>query len=242
MSDSYLMLNNSNPSVTDIIINGTLTTNDNELQSRSGGISATPDIFVGAGTGNSGILNVSSGGTIDLAGAATLLYIGSSTTDFSGDGYGVVNFFSGSVYQIQKGFIVNNGILNFETGVTMSSQPQDEADIGANGTLQFSGLSSGNASTLTLQDNLDVAAGATLRLDFLSAVAGETYTLLDSIDNAGTYNQFDNLTINGLDPSLTAQINYNNDSITVDILPIPEPSSTALIGLAGFGFLLRRKK
>ena len=238
MSANYLMANNGSPSVTDIIVDGgTLNTSTFELQLRSGAVARTSDLYVG----NNGILNVNSGGLIDMAGAAVYLFVGSTANvgGFDISGAGTVNFFSGSTYSVQKGFSVLDGTVNFETGSTFNGA-QDFVVVGADGILQFSGLTGGNATTVTVSagTNVDFQAGSTLDLSFSGATQGETYTLVSGI--GVSYNNFTNVNVSGLDPGLTAQLNYNADSITVDI--IPEPSSTSLLGLAGLALIMRRRK
>lgn len=238
MSANYLMANNGTPSVTDIIIDGgTLNTSTFELQLRSGSVARTPDLYVG----NNGTLNVDSGGLIDMAGASVYLFVGSTATvgGVNITGPGTANFYSGSTFGVQKGFSVLNGVFNLETGSTFQTV-QDFVIIGADGTLKFTGLTGGNATTVTVSGgtNVNIQAGSTLDLSFTGATQGETYTLLSGIGTA--YNQFTNVNISGLDPSLTAQVNYNADSITVDI--IPEPSVTSLLGLAGLALIARRRK
>ncbi|SHI41046.1 PEP-CTERM protein-sorting domain-containing protein [Rubritalea squalenifaciens DSM 18772] len=238
MSANYLMANNGSPSVTDIIVDGgTLNTSTFELQLRSGAVARTSDLYVG----NNGTLNVNSGGLIDMAGAAVYLFVGSTANvgGFDISGAGTVNFFSGSTYSVQKGFSVLDGTVNFETGSSFTGA-QDFVVVGADGILQFSGLTGGNATTVTVSagTNVDFQAGSTLDLSFSGAAQGETYTLVSGI--GVSYNNFTNVNVSGLDPGLAAQLNYNADSITVDI--IPEPSSASLLGLAGLALIMRRRK
>ncbi len=245
-SGDYLMANNSGPGdggVTDIVVNGTLNLG-HELQLRSGTVAQSSDLWVGAGTGNSGTLNVTTGGQVDIAGAATFLFVGvdGAPVGLGGSGFGTVNFEAGSTYQIQKGFTVENGIINFSLGMNFLTGAQNNFDIGSNGTLQFSGLTGGNAPTFSPSGaDFDVSSGATLQLDFAGALAGESYTLVDSISNPG-YNSFDNVVVNGLAPDQQAVVNYGTDTLSVSIVAIPEPSSTLLVGLAGVGLLIRRRK
>lgn len=238
MSGNYLMANDSAPSVTDIIIDGgTLNTGSNELQLRSGGVGRSPDLYVG----NSGVLNVENGGLIDIAGAGTYLFVGATTTvgGVAISGPGTVNFLSGSSYTVQKGFSVLDGLVNFETGSSFGVA-QDFVTVGADGTLQFSNLTGGSATTINVQGgtNLNFQVGSTLDLSFTGATQGETYTLFSGIGTA--YDPFTNVNVSGLDPGLTAQVNYNAGNITVDI--IPEPSATSLLGLAGLALIARRRK
>ncbi|MFC4994127.1 PEP-CTERM sorting domain-containing protein [Rubritalea tangerina] len=242
LTANYLLANGT--AVTDIIVNSTLDTNSFELQLRSGGVGRSSDLWIGAGSGNSGTLNVNSGGRIDIAGAGAYMFLGRSFGgDYSGTGFGTVNFESGSVYQVQKGFEVTSGLINFETGVTFDSSPQDFVTLGSNATLMFSELSGGDASTLTLAGaNLNVDAASKLRVDFTGATIGETYTLVDNIANAYTNFDQSNFIVNGLDPSMSAVLNQNADSISVSIVAVPEPTSAALLSLAGLALVMRRRK
>lgn len=94
------------------------------------------------------------------------------------------------------------------------------ADTGASGTMAL-------VATLT-SDGTDTFVSVSAN----GAAAG-TGTI------SGTQFSFDSMSLNGYHQSTTTN---GVDSIDLDVTTIPEPSSTALLGLGGLAFILRRRK
>jgi hypothetical protein len=45
-----------------------------------------------------------------------------------------------------------------------------------------------------------------------------------------------------LDAGLAGAVSYDADSVNLNITSVPEPSSTALLGLGGLALIFRRRK
>jgi len=223
MTANYLMANDGNPSVTDIIVNGILNTSGYELQSRSGTVARQSDIFVGDGAGKSGILNVDSGGRIDIAGAGADVLIGTN------GGLGTVNFLAGSFWQISKALEVRNGTLSLAPTVTFASPLEDELVVDNGGTLVFeidgATVSTIKGSTLALQ----LGSTSTLEINLTGTYSlGDSWTLIDGISSFSGV--FGNVTSdNGLEYDITYDSAGGNliATLTLDTTSVvatnPEP-------------------
>lgn len=235
MTANYLMSNDGSPSVTDIIVNGSLSTGANELQLRSGGVGRSPDLTV------NGMFTVNNGGTIDIAGASADLFL-------AGGGDMLVE--SGGTFAASKTVDLGSGsILTFESGALMAASTNDELQLRNGSTIAFQ--IAGDGSHFTLNGNtLQVRLGTTpnLIIDFASApTIGNTFDLITGVSDftdyqgVGSGNTFDpaNITVTGLGAGQSYQLDYTNQ---LQLQIIPEPSSTALLGLGGLALLMRRKK
>ncbi|MBK1832151.1 PEP-CTERM sorting domain-containing protein [Verrucomicrobiaceae bacterium R5-34] len=230
MSADYIMLNNS-PSVTDIVVKGTLNTGANELQLRSGTVSSNPDIFVDGGT-----INVNLGGTIDVAGASADVFITNG---------GTLSFEDGSTAQISKALEVISGSLNLSSGTSWSGNLGDELVIGDAGILSFSFDSSLNHLTIPGSSlALELGDTSTLALNFAAApTTGDSYTLVNNVSGfGGAAGVFGNVNASGLGAGQSLEVVYNTTDGLLQVQVVPEPSSTALLGLGGIALLLRRRR
>ena len=92
---------------------------------------------------------------------------------------------------------------------------------------------------------VELGAGANLNLNFAAApTTGSTFTLATDVSGfAGSVGTFTNVNATGLGAGQSATVDYgtlNAGELTVTI--VPEPSSTALLGLGGLALVLRRRK
>ncbi|MHC4508858.1 MAG: LamG-like jellyroll fold domain-containing protein [Planctomycetota bacterium] len=175
MTAPYLMANNAPPSVTDIIVNGTLNTGAYELQLRSGAVGdRTSDLFVGDGARNAGVLNVDSGGRIDIAGAAADVFIGVN------GGSGTINFLDGAVLQTVKSVEILNGRLSYAS--TATSRILDELVVDNGGTLAFE-IDGTNVATIDGRTLiLELGSTSTLEISLSGSYSvGQKWTLMTGI-------------------------------------------------------------
>ena len=236
MSSNYLMANDGSPSVTDIIVRGTLNTGANELQLRSGGVARTSDLTI-----DGGILNVNAGGLIDIAGAAADAFVTNG---------GTITFDNGSTAQISKALEVINGSLNFGAGTSWSGTLQDEFVIDDSGTLSFGFDNALNHLTIPGSSlAVELGATSTLSLNFDTApTTGSTFTLITDANFSGVAGGtgtgvFGTVNATGLAAGQSVTVDYGvNTPGELQISVVPEPSSAALLGLAGLSFLVRRKR
>lgn len=235
MTGDYLMRNNGSPSVTEITVDGTLSTGANELQLRSGGVGRTSDLIV------TGLFTVNSGGEIDIAGGGADLFLSSG-------GDMVVE--SGGTFAASKAVDIGSGsVLTFQSGALSGSSLNDELQLRNESTLAFEVAADGTFFTLN-GSNLQVRLGSTpnLAVEFAGVpLSGTTYDLITGVSGFTDYQgngsgyTFDpgNVAVSGLGAGQSYQLNYT-DGLQLEI--VPEPSSTALLGLGGLALILRRRK
>ena len=239
-----------------LTVNATLNTGANELQLRSGSKGTAPigtpgDLIVGDGA--TGIVNVSTGGTIDIAGVGTDLIIGQN------GGFGIVNFLSGSNAGVSKTAEVLNGSLNFASDVNLISQISDELVIGNNGILGIDIDADTNTHvTIGKVFDLELATNSTLALNITgTATIGDTWKIMDtissfsgiidsSIDAGDGTGVFGNIQVTGLTADQQIQLVYiaptdAGDDGSIDAVVVPEPTTIALLGLGILPALKRRR-
>lgn len=225
----------------DLTINSDLETGAYELQHRSG--SNGRDVSVGVGSGAVGSLTVNDGGTLDIAGIGSDLFIGGS------GGTGAVVVENGGTFAASKTIDISGGSsLSFESGALMSGSVSDELQLRNGSTLAFE--IAGNGSHFTLVGNgVQVRLGSTpnLSVSFLSApTVGMSYNLITNVSGFTNYNGVgsgytfapSNITVSGLGVGQEANIVYGS-SLTLVVVPEPE---IALLGSMGLLCLLKRRR
>ena len=182
----------------------------------SGGTLVAVDLNIGLlGAGTTGIATVS-GGTINLS-DDLVLGNGTSTT-------------SGELTIVGDSATINVG---------------DNMTIAVNGTAELTfELGATGVSTIDVTNIFDINSGADLFIDGLNYTGGYN-TVIDLVTFGSLGDStWDSITIdNFLKPGggeWTTSINFDGDSMYLSV--VPEPSSTALLGLGGLALMLRRKR
>ncbi|MBK1829984.1 PEP-CTERM sorting domain-containing protein [Verrucomicrobiaceae bacterium R5-34] len=158
------------------------------------------------------------------------------TSGFTGDFTAIVAGSTGNLNAQSTSFGVNaeNGFIPDNPS---DNTGQLDADQGAESfTIQFSGpviatltqidissFGGSDAGTLDIGGNTTaIASGSSTLIPAHTNLVGETLTIAFTAGTAG----------NG----------FSVDTLTFDVQPIPEPSTTALLGLGGLALLMRRRK
>ena len=192
-------------------------------------------VHLGGGNGyNTGTDLTVNGGTLNIDGKVMIIGGGAETNVTNG---GVINLRSGGDLDERKNMNLTLGTLNIASDA-VSANGIDHLNVGSGSTIHFD-VASTSFSLLALGNDLDLSAtGAILDLDITGATAGDSYTLFTTggvVD--GTFSAF-NYTIND---SLLATLDYSvTNELTV--LIVPEPSSSALLGLGGLAAARRRRR
>lgn len=226
---------------------GTLNINSGGVYSTANG---TPGVFVGVGSGSTGTININNGGTLSILGAGADLFLG----DNSG-GQGFVNVSTGGTLDARKAVEVINGRLFFEVGSLYggSGRPQDELVIDNNGIL---GFATDGLTVTTINSSLDaleLGSNSTLQMALGGSYSvGDTWTIITGITNFSGVAGGDGTGVFGnvIDPN-NANHQFNvyygtglagAGEVVVELTAVPEPSSTALLGLGGLALILRRRR
>ncbi len=226
-------IGSANGTVGDLTMTGASVLSVGNIQVGSRG---TATVNVGsAAEVNSSILYVSSlasaQGTVDLAGTwnATKVILCNS------GGNGRLNL-NGGALAVSGDFDMDNSADPSRLSIN-GSAGSFSADnfLGASSaaTLDFIADASG-FTTLTMADSIDIT-GATLNID-LSAYSGSLgVTLMDGSSLAGTFGS-----VNIIGGSGSESIVY--DTANGDLKLVPEPATIGLVGLAGTGLIILRKR
>jgi len=236
---------------------------DNTLVSNGNWNSGNPKVFSGTGTFvANGTSNSSVQQLITFSDATTLLVnggfrvINASTVGNGGilGGTGNVTILGFATLTIGNSGVLapgGNGIYGSEIeSLTLQSSSASRAefviDNGATARFQIGSGGLGDIDQVVLNlnagGNLEIKPGATLNL-LGSVIQDGTYTLFENTGSssaiAGT---FSSVQFNGapIDPA-NFTVNYLSNSITVDVVGIPEPSTVALL-VAGSGLALLAKR
>lgn len=169
---------------------------------------------------------------------------------------GVVNTSSTGTLDARKSTTIDHGgrlNLSSTAGVWV---PQDKFSVGNGSTLHFD-VFGGDVSTITGSTvNLGLhGTGSIISLDALNTGVG-TYDLITGIQNIEWFNGGTNVNdrefgvenVTNLGAGLAYDIFYDHTGgegarkISLVITTVPEPSSSALLGLGGLALILRRRK
>ena len=184
-----------------------------------------------AGTATIGSLGNSALGTLDISGGS--ISVGGATT-FNTNG--VLNISDGSFSgagTTMNGLMTISGGAMTDTGTSLfGSVSTVNFDFGG---LDGSLMSSWDAADYT------ITSGAQLNLLGLSSVGTGTYDLVTySGTRTGDYDG--SYSVTGLGAGLVGTVEYDADSMYLNVAAVPEPSSAALLGLGGLALILRRRK
>jgi hypothetical protein len=212
-----------------------LSTGAFELELRSGQVSRTTDMAAGFASGSAGVFKIEDGGRLDIAGAATTLFMGLVSVN---GGSGTVNVFDGGTLQVQKAVEVLDGTFFLADGAIYDGTLQDELVIADNGTLAFE-IDAAADTYLTIPgQSLAVELGdtSTLDLSFSSPpTTGQSFTLISGVSGYGGVNSlgfqsgtgvFGNVNATGLDAGQAVQVDYNATQLVATIVAASIPGDT----------------
>jgi autotransporter-associated beta strand protein len=238
-------------------------TGNGTLQVKGGNASFTNAITVSNGTlqanTSSGTADAFGTAPISIASGATLLYANGLTTwttknDISGNG--TVQYEGGTVTGNLAGVQITPGTGGTSGKLTVAGK----AAFALNGATKVGlniDVTGGNAVAGTDYDQLAIGGSATLtglsNANLLVKIApgvtqadvtGDVLTIVSAAGTNFSGANFANVTggVVNLVGMGTAQVNYNNGSITLSNISVPEPASLAAIGLVAGGVLRRRRK
>jgi len=221
-------------------------------------------VEVGRNSGSVGTINLNSGslvvarGSKETANGGISMHLGSNDND-SAAGSGTMNIYGGSFLTrvgVELGNQDNPG--NSGTGSFNVFGSLANIGIGSSGSLdgkwfQSSGftlgmsIDTGGVSKIFVDEvgddggaQADFALGSLLDLNFTGAAMVGTWTLLeledaDIVDNGLAL-------ASGVDSNWSFAIDNSGDNGLLTATYVPEPSSTALLGLGGLALILRRRK
>lgn len=176
--------------------------------------------FFGIGAAHSAIVIVA----LETGGDVVFSYSG--TIDTTG-----ASLAGGQALSAYSGIIPNLGIVG------NSGTPYDGYAITGGGTF---GTGVNTVATISTGDSFQIrSSDLRVRLpdNYVSGTTISGTTISGDITFTGT-----DFTTLGVDSSSNITWNLPNDSISLQFTAIPEPSSTALLGLGGLAFALRRRR
>ena len=162
-------------------------------------------------------------------------------------GGGVTNTISAGTLSLSGGILLQTGV-----GSTFSVQGETAIVTAASLTMEAAGATTApeldflfgatGVSTIDLTGAFTVGAGSSLTVDGTSYTGGAgMIDLVTFGSNSGTFADPADINLSGF-TGFTATVGYDADSMFVTLVPVPEPSSTALLGLGGLALILRRRK
>lgn len=211
---------------------------------------ATAHLYVGGiradGQNSDGIFTVESGGTYTQINGN--LEIGNITRGTTG----TVTFETGSTLDLRNGDIyVNKGTLRIENGVTIPNTYAIKEDFAVSdeGILEFKTVGSSVGTLVRTIENrsrlLNLSSGSTLSMELTGAhTVGDSWALMTNVQTfTGTFGTIVDSTVGHENYVFSADYGTTTaNQLTVTLIAVPEPSSTALLGLGGLALLLRRKR
>jgi len=173
--------------------------------------------------------DLSGGGTVQFEGGTTAGNLAGAAVAPGGAGTSGILTVAGKIAFAQDGSELSGLNIDVTGGNAIAGTDFDQLAIGGSATL--AGLS--NANLL-----VKIAPGVTQ-----AALAGDVLTIVSASGTNFAGANFANVTggIVNLVGMGTAQVNYNNGSITLSNIAVPEPASLAVIGLIAGGVLRRRR-
>jgi len=240
--DNHIIELNTTQESGNFLSNATLNVNN-------GGTLNTSGVNIGQGGAIGGVINLYTGGTINSAnrinvnsvvasGDAYLNMYGGTFnvtgdngfigTFGNGDGTGTSNFNFDSGIINAAGFLVKPDTSDNLTIVNWNSANSSGAGIDFH--LTSSGINANNSEYYT-----DFGTSTTFNFVGSNFSIGDEITLITS-DSETLYTNHENVTINGIDGQLS--VSGNDLILTV----VPEPTSSALIGIASLSLIIRRKR
>ena len=205
------------------------TRSSNELREQNLTITGVGDVFTYDNAGNSAVIGGNGGGAFN------------TTIDVSNGSFiaqGLDNFFLGNSSGDSNVFTVTGGSVLFDSNLGIG---RDES---TGNLLTISGGTVNITGTLSFDvpgnvNDLDDAADGTL--DFTAGSTGSlTVTGLDAAAYEAFYDAGD-LTFAGANTETFSDV-FQVSGNTLSLVAVPEPSSTALLGLGGLALILRRRK
>ena len=139
-------------------------------------------------------------------------------------------------------FIYNDGAsLSTATFLMGRNNGANGAPASSTVTIALGTVGLTNAIGTTTLNLRQLEAGQNLIIDASSYTGSAGDIDLITFTNH-TGGDFNSVSITGLDAGLAGAVSYDADSVNLNITSVPEPSSTALLGLGGLALIFRRRK